>query len=144
VFGWLLAYYKIPQVLVSFIAAYDLGPVAMGFVVAGVFLAVGCFLDAIPAIIIVGTVLEPMVRHAGIDPVHFGIISLVALAFGLITPPYGLCLLVSCAAVNVKVVKVLKDIFIMLAPMLLVLAAIIVLPDVFLYLPRLVTEQGFK
>ena len=58
VFGWLLAYYKIPQALVGFIAAYDLGPVAMGFVIAGVFLAVGCFLDAIPAIIIVGTVLR--------------------------------------------------------------------------------------
>ena len=144
VFGWLLAYYKIPQALVAFIAAYQLGPVAMGLVIAGVFLSVGCFLDAIPAIIIVGTVLEPMVATAGIDPVHFGIISIVALAFGLITPPYGLCLLVSCAAVNVKVVNVLKDITIMLAPMLLVLLAIILLPDVFLFLPRLVTEQGFK
>ncbi|MBK7793326.1 MAG: TRAP transporter large permease [Betaproteobacteria bacterium] len=144
VFGWLLAYYKIPQALVAFIAAYQLGPVAMGLVIAGVFLSVGCFLDAIPAIIIVGTVLEPMVATAGIDPVHFGIISIVALAFGLITPPYGLCLLVSCAAVNVKVVNVLKDIAIMLAPMLLVLLAIILLPDVFLFLPRLVTEQGFK
>jgi tripartite ATP-independent transporter DctM subunit len=144
VFGWLLAYYKIPQVLVGFIAAYNLGPVAMGFVVAGVFLSVGCFLDAIPAIIIVGTVLEPMVAHSGMDPVHFGIISIVALAFGLITPPYGLCLLISCAAVDVKVVRVLKDIAIMLAPMLLVLAAMVLLPDVFLYLPRLVTESGFK
>ncbi len=144
VFGWLLAYYKIPQALVGFIAAYDLGPVAMGLVVAGLFLTVGCFLDAIPAIIIVGTVLEPMVKAAGIEPVHFGIISLVALAFGLITPPYGLCLLVSCAAVNVKVVHVLKDITIMLFPMLLVLLAIVLLPDVFLFLPRLVTEQGFK
>ena len=144
VFGWLLAYYKIPQALVAFIAAYQLGPVAMGLVIAGVFLSVGCFLDAIPAIIIVGTVLEPMVATAGIDPVHFGIISIVALAFGLITPPYGLCLLVSCAAVNVKVVNVLKDITIMLAPMLAVLLAIILLPDVFLFLPRLVTEQGFK
>ncbi|MEO8411884.1 MAG: TRAP transporter large permease, partial [Propionivibrio sp.] len=82
VFGWLLAYYKIPQALVGFIASYDLGPVAIGFVVAGVFLLVGCFLDAIPAIIIIGTVLEPMVAHAGMDPVHFGIIGLVSLAFG--------------------------------------------------------------
>lgn len=144
VFGWLLAYYKIPQVLVGFIAAYNLGPIAMGFVVAGIFLAVGCFLDAIPAIVIVGTVLQPMVAHSGMDPVHFGIISIVALAFGLITPPYGLCLLISCAAVDVKVMKVMKDITVMLAPMLLVLAAIVLFPDAFLFLPRLVTERGFK
>jgi TRAP-type C4-dicarboxylate transport system permease large subunit len=139
VFGWLLAYYKIPQALIGYLAAYDFGPTTTGFIVSGVFLMVGCFLDAIPAIIIVGTVLEPMVRHAGMDPVHFGIVSIVSLAFGLITPPYGLCLLISCAAVDVKVVKVLKDIGIMLVPMLLVLAAIILFPSVFLYLPRLVS-----
>lgn len=144
VFGWLLAYYKIPQALVSFIAAYNFGPIAMGFVVAGVFLTVGCFLDAIPAIIIVGTVLQPMVAHSGMDPVHFGIISITSLAFGLITPPYGLCLLISCAAVNVKIAAVLKDITIMLLPMLAILALIVLLPDVFLYLPRLVSESGFK
>ena len=140
VFGWLLAYYKVPQALVGFLNAYDFGPTAMGLVVAGVFLLVGCFLDAIPAIVIVGTVLQPMVTHAGLDPVHFGIISIISLAFGLITPPYGLCLLISCAAVDVKVVKVLKDIFIMLLPMLFVLLLVILLPDVFLYLPRLVSE----
>ncbi len=144
VFGWLLAYYKIPQALVGFIAVYDFGPVAMGLVVAGVFLVVGCFLDAIPAIVIVGTVLQPMVAQSGLDPVHFGIIGIISLAFGLITPPYGLCLLISCAAVNVKVVTVMKDIGIMLVPMLLVLLAVVMLPDVFLYLPRLVTEGGFK
>ena len=144
VFGWLLAYYKIPQALVGFIAVYDFGPVAMGLVVAGVFLVVGCFLDAIPAIVIVGTVLQPMVAQSGLDPVHFGIIGITSLAFGLITPPYGLCLLISCAAVNVKVVTVMKDVGIMLLPMLMVLLAMIMLPDVFLYLPRLVTEGGFK
>jgi tripartite ATP-independent transporter DctM subunit len=144
VFGWLLAFYKIPQALIGYIAAFDFGPTGMGFIVAGVFLLVGCFLDAIPAIIIVGTVLQPMVAHSGMDPVHFGIISIVSLAFGLITPPYGLCLLISCAAVDVKVHTVLKDIAIMLLPMLLVLAAIILFPSIFLYLPQLVTEQGFK
>jgi tripartite ATP-independent transporter DctM subunit len=141
VFGWLLAYYKIPQSLIGFIAAYDFGPTTMGFIVAGVFLLVGCFLDAIPAIIIVGTVLQPMVAHSGMDPVHFGIVSITALAFGLITPPYGLCLLISCAAVDVKVVKVLKDVSIMLFPMLLVLASMIVFPSIFLFLPRLVSAQ---
>jgi tripartite ATP-independent transporter DctM subunit len=144
VFGWLLAYYKIPQALVTVIAPLELGPTAMGLMVVAVFLVVGCFLDAIPAIVIVGTVLAPLVAHAGMDPVHFGIVSIVALAFGLITPPYGLCLLISCAAVDVKVRTVLKDIFIMLVPMLLVLLAIVLFPDVFLYLPRLVTESGFK
>ena len=92
----------------------------------------------------VGTVLAPLVADAGMDRVHLGIVGIVALAFGLITPPYGLCLLISCAAVDVKVRTVLKDIFIMLALMLLVLLAIVLFPEVFLYLPHLVTESGFK
>lgn len=144
VFGWLLAYYKIPQAAVGLIAPYQFGPTTMGLIIVAVFLIVGCFLDAIPAIVIVGTVLAPIAAQSGLDPVHFGIISIVSLAFGLVTPPYGLCLLISCAAVNVKVVTVLKDIAIMLAPMLLVLVAIVLLPDLFLYLPRLATDGGFK
>ena len=55
--------------------------------IAGVFLVVGCFLDAIPAIIIVGTILSPLAASAGLDPVHFAMIGIVALAFGLVTPP---------------------------------------------------------
>ena len=68
----------------------------------------------------------------------------LALAFGLVTPPYGLCLLISCAAVDVKVVKVLKDVGIMLAPMLLVLLAMVLFPELFMALPRLVAEQGAR
>ena len=136
VFGWLLAYYRIPQTLVSSLAGLHLGSLGTAALIAGVFLLVGCFLDAIPAIVIVGTVLDPLAQAAGVDPVHFGIVSITALAFGLVTPPYGLCLLISCAAVNVKISAVLKDVMIMLVPMLLVLLAVILLPDVFLFLPK--------
>ncbi|MDP3795772.1 MAG: TRAP transporter large permease [Polaromonas sp.] len=136
VFGWLLAYYRIPQELASTVTNLHMGALGTAMLIAGVFLVVGCFLDAIPAIVIVGTVLEPLAKSAGVDPVHFGIVSITALAFGLVTPPYGLCLLISCAAVNVKISAVLKDVMIMLVPMLLVLLAIILLPDLFLFLPR--------
>src|SRR5512134_726802 len=59
-FGWLLAYYQIPKALLTGVATWGMGPIATGFFIAGVFLVVGCFLDAIPAIVIVGTVLEPL------------------------------------------------------------------------------------
>ena len=54
-FGWLLAYYQIPKAILAGVSAWDMGPIATGFFIAFVFLVVGCFLDAIPAIIIVGT-----------------------------------------------------------------------------------------
>ena len=136
-FGWLLAYYQIPKALLAGVSTWGMGVTATGFFIAGVFLVVGCFLDAIPAIIIVGTILQPLAMNAGMDPVHFAIVGIVALAFGLVTPPYGLCLMIACAVAKIRIVDALKDTLIMLVPMLAVLAAIIVWPSVALFLPRL-------
>lgn len=143
-FGWLLAYYKIPQVLLADVTGWGLGAIGVGFFIAFVFLIVGCFLDAIPAIIIVGTVLEPLAKSASLHPVHFAIISIVSLAFGLVTPPYGMCLMVSCAVAGVRLRFALKDTLIMLVPMVLVLAALIVVPDIALFLPRLIAPELMK
>ena len=136
-FGWLLAYYQIPKALLAGVATWGMGPVATGFFIAAVFLVVGCFLDAIPAIVIVGTVLEPLAKSVGMDPIHFAIVGIVSLAFGLVTPPYGLCLMISCAVAKMRMLDTIKDVMIMLIPMLLVLALIIVFPQVPLFLPRL-------
>ena len=136
-FGWLLAYYQIPKSLLENVATWGMGPTTTAFFIAGVFLVVGCFLDAIPAIIIVGTILQPLAMSAGMDPVHFAIVGIVSLAFGLVTPPYGLCLMIACAVAKIRIVDALKDTMIMLVPMLLVLAAIIVWPSIPLFLPRL-------
>jgi tripartite ATP-independent transporter DctM subunit len=136
-FGWLLAYYQIPKALLANVAAWGMGPMTTGFFIAGVFLVVGCFLDAIPAIVIVGTVLEPLAKSVGLDPIHFAMIGIVSLAFGLVTPPYGLCLMISAHIAGIRMVDALKDVCIMLIPMFLVLAAVIVFPQVSLFLPRL-------
>jgi tripartite ATP-independent transporter DctM subunit len=136
-FGWLLAYYQIPKALLANVVTWGMGPITTGFFIAGVFLVVGCFLDAIPAIVIVGTVLEPLAKNVGLDPIHFAIIGIVALAFGLVTPPYGLCLMISCAVAKIRIVDAIKDVMIMLVPMLVVLALIIIFPQIPLFLPRL-------
>jgi tripartite ATP-independent transporter DctM subunit len=138
IFGWLLAYYQIPKALLANVTTWGMGPIGVGFFIMLVFLVVGCFLDAIPAIIIVGTVLQPLADSVGLHPVSFGIIAIVALAFGLVTPPYGMCLMVSCAIAKVRLRYALKDTMIMLVPMLLVLAAMIVWPEIPLWLPRLI------
>ena len=136
-FGWLLAYYRIPQELLANVSSWGMGRIGVGFFIAFVFLVVGCFLDAIPAIIIVGTILEPLARAVHMDPVHFAMIGIISLTFGLVTPPYGLCLMISCAVAKIRMVDAMKDVMIMLIPMLLVLAIIIIWPSVPLFLPRL-------
>jgi len=140
-FGWLLAYYKIPDAILAGVSAWGMGKIATGFFIAGVFLVVGCFLDAIPAIIIVGAILQPLAMEVGIHPVHFAMIGIVSLAFGLVTPPYGLCLMIACHVAGIRIGDALKDTLIMLLPMLAVLALVIVWPDVSLILPRLVSPE---
>lgn len=144
VFGWLLAYYQIPKSLLSTVTSWGLGLNGTGFFIAFVFLIVGCFLDAIPAIIIVGTILQPLAESVHMHPIHFALIGIVSLAFGLVTPPYGLCLLISCAIAKVRLITVMKDVMIMLMPMMLVLILIIVAPDIFLALPRWLSPEFVK
>jgi tripartite ATP-independent transporter DctM subunit len=140
-FGWLLAYYKIPEAILAGVSAWGMGKIATGFFVAGVFLVVGCFLDAIPAIIIVGAILQPLAMEVGIHPVHFAMIGIVSLAFGLVTPPYGLCLMIACHVAGLKMGAVIKDTLIMLLPMLAVLGLVIMWPDVSLILPKLISPE---
>src|SRR5215204_3566716 len=143
-FGWLLAYYQIPRALLANVTAWGMGPIGVGFFIAFCFLVVGCFLDAIPAIIIVGTTLEPLARSVNMHPVHFAIIAIVSLAFGLVTPPYGLCLMIACAVAKVRLRYALKDTVIMLVPMIIVLATIIVWPQIPLILPRLISPEFLR
>ena len=112
------------------------GPVSVGFIVAGAFLVIGCFIDAIPAIIILGTILAPLAASVGMHPIHFAIIGVISIAFGLVTPPYGLCLMIACSLGKVTIREVLKDVLILLVPMLGVLTFVILFPEAILALPR--------
>jgi len=76
--------------------------------------------------------------------VQFAMIGIVSLAFGLVTPPYGLCLMIACSIAKVRMIDVLKDTMIMLLPMLGVLVLVIVWPDVSLILPKLVSPDFMK
>jgi len=143
-FGWMLAYYQIPRALLANVTTWGMGEIGVGFFIAFCFLVVGCFLDAIPAIIIVGTILEPLAKAVHMDPVHFAMIGIISLAFGLVTPPYGLCLMISCAIAKVRLMYVMKDVMIMLMPMLGVLALTIFFPEIILFLPRLVSPEFLK
>ncbi len=143
-FGWLLAFYSVPRLIVDFITAMEFGAFETALVIAGLFLFFGLFIDAIPTIIILGTVLMPVAQAADIHPISFAIIGIVSLAFGLVTPPYGLCLLISASIGGMNVVQVMRDVAIILLPMLLILLLIIVFPQIALSLPQWLMPQSFN
>ena len=135
-FGWILAYFHIPQLVVTAVSDMGGGVTSVGFITAAAFLFIGCFIDAIPAIIIVGTILAPLAAKVGMHPIHFAIIGVISIAYGLVTPPYGLCLMIACSIGGIKIKDALKDTAILFIPMLLVLLIVILFPDLILWLPR--------
>jgi tripartite ATP-independent transporter DctM subunit len=124
-FGWLLAYYQIPKAILAGVSAWHLGAIGTGF-------------------FIVGTILQPLAAGAHIDPVQFAMIGIVSLAFGLVTPPYGLCLMIACSVAGMRMIDALKDTMLMLIPMLGVLILVIVWPDFSLFLPKIVSPEFLK
>jgi TRAP-type C4-dicarboxylate transport system permease large subunit len=113
-FGWLLAYYQIPKALLAGVGSWGMGITADRL---------------LHRLLLPRRRLLPR-RHPGdhhrrhdpraarqavhMDPVHFAMIGIVSLAFGLVTPPYGLCLMISCAIAKVRLMYVMKDVMIML------------------------------
>ncbi|KMK67098.1 TRAP transporter large permease [Puniceibacterium sp. IMCC21224] len=141
-FGWLLAFFKVPRLIVEMLTSYDLGMFGTSLVIAGLFLLFGLFIDAIPTIIILGTVLLPVAAAADIHPVVFAVIGIISLAFGLVTPPYGLCLLISASIGGMNVVQVMRDVVIILIPMLLIMLLIMLVPEIALWLPRMLMPSA--
>ncbi|MEL0612853.1 TRAP transporter large permease [Marinomonas arenicola] len=144
VFGWLLAYYNVPRLIISLITDMELSSFGTALVIAFLFLFFGLFIDAIPTIIILGTVLLPVAIQADISPVVFAMIGIISLAFGLVTPPYGLCLLISASIGGMNVISVLKQVVIILLPMLLILLLVIIFPEISLWLPRTLMPNTFN
>jgi tripartite ATP-independent transporter DctM subunit len=142
-FGWMLAYLRGPAMVSEWISTAASGdPVRIMLLLVLLFIIVGDFIDAIPAIIIFMPLIIDLTKNADINPVHMGVVIIVTLAFGLITPPYGLCLLMASKFVGVKFSKA------MLAslPLYIVFFAAILFtiffPDVVLWLPKMLLPQS--
>ena len=130
-----------PNALLATANFWDMGLTETGFFFVAVFLIVGCFFDAIPAVI-VGTMLQPITAQASMDPIYFALIGIVSLAFGLLTPPCDLCLLITSAIGEIPLRKVMRDVMILLVPLLLVLGTLILFPEIYLFLPRMLGPEA--
>lgn len=139
IFGWLISYYRVPRMLMEYVHIEN--PVLLMIFASGAMLLFGTFMDALPAMAILGPLFLPLVRAHGIHPVHFGVVSVVSLALGFITPPYGLSLLIASKIAGIPMTKALKDTMLFFAVALLVILAMILFPQIVLALPKLLVPQ---
>lgn len=134
--GWLVTVSGLATSIAGSILAVTDNPLLLLFLVNLMLLVVGMFLDAGPAILILGPVLSPVFTSLGVDPVHFAIIMCVNLTIGLATPPMGLVLFVTASVARVRLEDIVRAILPFLAVEILVLFLITFFPSLVLTLPR--------
>jgi C4-dicarboxylate transporter DctM subunit len=142
VFNYVITSENIPAALSGALRGLDLSPLGYLLLVNALLLVLGAFLEGSTIILVILPVLLPTARSLGIDPVHFGVVAVLNIMIGLVTPPYGLLLFMMTRIADVPMAELLREVFPFLLVMLGALALVIVWPDLVLWLPRLAGYTG--
>jgi tripartite ATP-independent transporter DctM subunit len=142
VFNYVLTIENVPKALAGMLKAQDLSPLAFLLGANLLLLALGCFLEGTTILLIVVPVLVPTAHALGIDLVHFGVVAVINIMIGLVTPPYGLLLFMMMKIANLRLTELAREVMPFLGVMIAALALITVSPDLVLFLPRLLGYKG--
>ena len=142
VFNYVITIENIPRALAAVMKAYELSPLAFLLFANVVLLVLGCLLEGTTILLVIVPVLLPTAQALGIDPVHFGIVAVVNIMLGLITPPYGLLLFMMTRIADVPLGDLVREVLPFLGVMVGALALITYVPDLVLFLPRLLGYKG--
>jgi|SRR5699024_1838664 len=133
-FGFVISYERIPAMIGNAIQSFSSNYFIILLLILALLLVVGLFMDLTASLIILTPILLPIVSSIGVDPVHFGIILVVALAIGLTTPPVGLCLFISSKIANTTILKTSKSSLPLLGALFAVLLLITFIPTSYMWL----------
>ncbi|OXM84891.1 TRAP transporter large permease [Paenibacillus rigui] len=136
-FSWLLAYLKIPAMVTDLMLSISDSPVIILLIINILLLVLGAPMDMAPLILIMTPILLPVVTHLGMDPVHFGIIMMLNLGIGLLTPPVGTVLFVGCAIGRISISEGTKAMMPFFYVMCVVLLLLTYVPDLVMWLPNM-------
>lgn len=137
-FGWLMTVERTPQTIAATMTAWSSSIVLQLVVINVVLILAGTFLDVAPGLILTVPVLLPLATALGIDPIHFGIIVIVNMVIGLITPPVAPTLVVAANIARISLDRITMASWKFLFSLLLVLVLVTYIPGISLWLPRLI------
>lgn len=135
--GELLGYYQSSKYVAEFFASNISSPHIFMLIVIAFFLFVGTFMDAIPAMILFMPVIAPTAISLGISTVHLGVVVVMTLAIGLVTPPYGLCLLIAGSIADLSIEKSLRGVLPYISALFIILLLVAFFPEVAFFVPRM-------
>lgn len=141
-FGRVIALEKIPTDLAQFVLSVTQSKTIVILAAIVLLLIVGTFLETLAAIVILTPVLLPIMLKLGVDPVHFGVVMIVALAIGFVTPPLGANLFMAAAVGQVRLEDITRKIFPWVVAMVVALLIIAFIPSLSLIMPQLMLGYG--
>ncbi|MGE0098198.1 MAG: TRAP transporter large permease [Hydrogenophaga sp.] len=142
VFNYVITVENIPATLSTLLKALDLSPLGFLLLVNLLLLLLGCFLEGSTIILVILPVLLPTAVALGVDPVHFGVVAVLNIMIGLVTPPYGLLLFMMTKIADISLTELVREMVPFLAVMAGALALVTLWPDMVLFLPRLAGYSG--
>lgn len=128
--GELLGYFELGQLVERVFTTYMNQPLLFLLIIVFFYLFIGTFMDSIPAMILFVPVILPTALRLGIDPLHLGIITVITLAIGLVTPPYGLCLLIASSIAKLPIEKSFRAVLPYISVEFFVLLLLIIYPQI--------------
>ena len=134
IFGNVMTLEQVPERIASAILSFTENKIAILLLINLLLLWVGTFMEALAAIVILTPILLPLVLKVGVDPIHFGVIMVVNLAIGFVTPPVGVNLFVASGITKVKIEQVSRAAVPFLIAMLVVLGFVTFIPEISLFL----------
>lgn len=134
-YGYLLIRYRIPMVIAEYIMSVSQNPLIFLLIINIFFLIVGCFMSTVVSITILTPIMIPIVKAFGVDPLHFGIIMVLNLTLGNLTPPFGMVLYTLSSVAKMSVNEVIESVTPFLIPLLVVLLLIIFFPKIVTFIP---------
>ena len=133
-FARILTFMKVPTLITQGISSTVSSKIALLILINVILLIVGMFMDTTPAILILTPILVPLVKQYGVDPIHFGIIMVVNLAIGFVTPPLGVNLFVASSISGVKIEDIIKKVIPFIVAFIIALILITFIPQISLIL----------
>ena len=137
IFGWILTAERVPQNVAAAMIQLTESPAVLYALILICLLVVGTFMETSASLIILTPVFLPVTEQFGIDPVHFGVVMVTALAIGMLTPPLGICLFISCNIAQIQLSAIIKYVLPFLGIMIGILILITYVPDLVLFIPNL-------
>lgn len=142
VFNYVVTVENIPNTLSALLLSWELTPLQFIIIVNILLLLLGCVLEGTTILLVIVPVLIPTAKALGIDMVHFGVMAVLNIMLGLVTPPYGLLLFIMTRIAEVPLRAIVRDVMPFLFVMFGVLAIVALLPDVVLFVPRMFGYGG--